>query len=225
MIEAENPRHLSESVDHYTPSRIVEAARATMGRIDLDPFSSAEANKIVQATVFYDGSPGRNAWQKRWAGNVFINPPGGAVDDAGNRIEPDCSATGDCGLPPGHYHVGRHSAQRRAWFKLAAEYTSGRVHRAVFVCFSLELLQTTQSGDPILFRQTPSDEPVILPIPLEFPICYPRRRVEYVRPGGAVGKSPPHSSCIVYLTSRGDTSRFEQEFSRFGRIVVPSSRR
>ena len=37
----------------YTPAYIIEAARKTMGTIDLDPASSVIANETVKATTFY----------------------------------------------------------------------------------------------------------------------------------------------------------------------------
>ena len=39
----------SGKVEYYTPPRIIEAARRTMGRIDLDPASSVKANETVKA--------------------------------------------------------------------------------------------------------------------------------------------------------------------------------
>ncbi|MFB6214860.1 MAG: hypothetical protein ABEI54_03225, partial [Candidatus Bipolaricaulia bacterium] len=48
------PQHLSLTNEHFTPPKIVEAARETMGGIDLDPASCAIANeKLVQAEKFF----------------------------------------------------------------------------------------------------------------------------------------------------------------------------
>lgn len=164
----------------------------------------------------------RNGWARRWYGRLLVNPPGGLVDDAGWPILPGCDVTGACGLPAGdgvpgeycmdsagaalrprtaggapgafgHRHRGRHSSQKRAWFKLAAEYLAGRVASATFVCFSVEILQSSQSDPPPALAGH---------LPLDFPICYPSRRVGYVRPGGEVGRQPPHASCVVYLPPR-----------------------
>lgn len=65
----------SERVEWYTPSAIIEAARRTMGSIDLDPASCAIANETVQAenffTVYDDGL------SHDWYGNVWMNHPFG----------------------------------------------------------------------------------------------------------------------------------------------------
>lgn len=63
----------SGNYEYYTPPEIIEAARTCMGSIDLDPFSSVEANKRVKAknifTVEDDG------WEQDWYGNMWINHP------------------------------------------------------------------------------------------------------------------------------------------------------
>jgi hypothetical protein len=198
-------RHSSATVEHYTPPSIVEAARAVLGGIDLDPFSCTRANETVKAGGFYSleetafsrgmaGSAGNCGWKNYWHGRVFINPPGGRGPN-------------------------NESNQKRAWFKLAAEYDAGRVSAAIFVCFSVELLQTTQVK--------PTGK-----LPLDFPICYPSKRVAYIREDGTVGGSPPHSSCIVYVPPRrtdglvcereAGLDRFRTAFAPIGRVVVPS---
>lgn len=60
----------------FTPSYYIELSKMVLGNIDLDPFSSAAANKIVQATRFFDLET--NAFKQQWfkkAGTVFMNPP------------------------------------------------------------------------------------------------------------------------------------------------------
>lgn len=70
-----NVLHSSESIDYYTPVRYVEAARTVMGRIDLDPASCEEANRVVKAdTIFTLDDDGL---LQEWSGRVWLNPPYG----------------------------------------------------------------------------------------------------------------------------------------------------
>ena len=57
----------------YTPAQYVEAARQAMGGIDLDPASSIQAQKIVQAEKYFTASD--NGLNQEWHGRVWMNPP------------------------------------------------------------------------------------------------------------------------------------------------------
>jgi len=66
---------MSESNEWYTPKPYVDAARELMRGIDVDPASNEFANRIVQATTYYDILS--NGLDKPWAGHVWLNPPYG----------------------------------------------------------------------------------------------------------------------------------------------------
>lgn len=57
----------------YTPMEYIEAARAAMGIIDLDPASSDIAQKTVKAVTYYTEQD--DGLTKPWFGNVWLNPP------------------------------------------------------------------------------------------------------------------------------------------------------
>ena len=54
-----------------------------------------------------------------------------------------------------------------------------------------------------------------------FPMCFPSRRLQFSRPGGADVTSAPHASVIVCLTDDPLTAaRFAREFSAVGPIAI-----
>ena len=64
---------MAGTAEWYTPAPIIEAARAVLGGIDLDPASCAEANRTVQATKYFDQKA--NGLERSWYGRIWLNPP------------------------------------------------------------------------------------------------------------------------------------------------------
>ncbi len=186
-----NVQHSSETVEHFTPPEIVEAARDVLGTIDLDPASCALANRIVRAKAIF--TKRRNGLTKPWYGNVFLNPPGGVCDAKGRSTRKRVSGGG--------------SAAAAWWGKLATEYSEGRVDSAIFIGFSLELLQRTQGrGYPYM--------------PLDCPFCIPTKRIRFLRAHGrrvVPGNQPTHANVIVYLGH--DAGQFVRAFYPLGCVV------
>ena len=59
--------------ESYTPLEYIEAARAVMGTIDLDPASCDYAQQTVKAKVYFTKDD--NGLDRPWLGNIFLNPP------------------------------------------------------------------------------------------------------------------------------------------------------
>lgn len=215
--------HLSESNEHGTPAYIVEAARAWMGGIDLDPASSARFNTVVRASRWYGaGSPWcTNGFTTGWEGRVFLNCPGGKCDDQGRLVimrrgdRGPCTETGECGLAPGHTHEGVQSSTRAWWGKLFREFRRGLVTEAVWVGFSLDSLQPRRGATA---AQDPAD----------FPVCIIDHRLRFTKPtaeGGLVPQGAPvHGNFVAGLTNRySRLAPFASAFQPHGRIMVPYS--
>jgi phage N-6-adenine-methyltransferase len=68
-----------DSDNWQTPSQYLEAARATMGSIDFDPFSDEEANQRVGAREFYTQEEDAfiTSWPMERNATVWMNPPYG----------------------------------------------------------------------------------------------------------------------------------------------------
>ena len=73
------------SHEWYTPKHIIDMVLEVFPRIDFDPFSSEEANKIVGAAQFFTKND--DAFSMEWpdVDYVFVNPPGPVKGDRSTR--------------------------------------------------------------------------------------------------------------------------------------------
>jgi hypothetical protein len=112
--------HNSGESEWYTPAAYIEAARAVMGDIDLDPASTAVANEVVKASVYYAVDADGLAYE--WYGRVWLNPP---------YAQPACALF--CGHLLGELTAERvraacvlvNNATETAWFQALARRAAG----------------------------------------------------------------------------------------------------
>lgn len=120
-----------------------------------------------------------------WYGNVFCNPPGGKI--------------------------GGKSLAKLFWQKLMR---SPNVKQAIFLAFSIELLQTSQLSED--------------PDACQYVVCIPKRRLAFTDATGRVVTGNTHASAIVYVSNNDNFQRkhlanvrFAEEFNQYGSILKP----
>jgi ParB family chromosome partitioning protein len=108
--------HVAEG-DFYTHQTLIEAARAAMGGIDLDPASCRDANTVVQAREFY--SFRENGLLHDWNGRVWLNPPFGnwgewaakaVAEWKSGRVTQLCALASSRASTAQHFHPLVHAA-------------------------------------------------------------------------------------------------------------------
>lgn len=199
-------QHSSSSNEHYTPEDYVLAGRNTMGGIDFDPATSLEANAWIRAPYFctYGSDVLHVPWALEGAAplRTWLNPPGGKYlkdKTTGKWVETKPK--------PGKKGAGFGISSAFVWWeKLQAEWWTRRIHQAIFVGFTLEILRTSQAA--------------ALPVQC-FHRCYPKDRIRFITPGGEEGDSPGHGNVIAYLPPTNEPGassfeRFAHHFHGFG---------
>jgi phage N-6-adenine-methyltransferase len=68
-----NVRGCSGDNEWCTPPNVIALVRTVLGRIDLDPASNLDAQRIVRAKRFYTKAD--SGLDHPWRGRVFLNPP------------------------------------------------------------------------------------------------------------------------------------------------------
>ena len=193
-----------------------------MGGIDLDPATTQFANRVVRARRIF--TQGMDGLSRSWAGRVFLNPPGGTLD------QPEMKTRSRAVL----------------WYQyLAEEWRAGRVSEAIFIGFSIELLQSVQQCQLDRALQ-----------PLAFSCCIPAARIKFEALADELlaraeeelafeshegkirrlnvrcdylqsmlgqrvaGDQPTHGNIIVHMPSdQASVRRFYEEFSTLGYVT------
>ena len=77
--------HSKKTFKWGTPRWVIQISKILLdNQIHLDPASSPEFNQLVQALVFYTEQD--NGLIQEWGGNVFLNPPGGLVNEFWQKL-------------------------------------------------------------------------------------------------------------------------------------------
>lgn len=205
-----NAKHLSKTAEHYTPGVFAEAARGTMGGIDLDPATCGQANRIIRAPITYGPEWGTDGLQEEWGGRVFLNPPGGSLmpilNDQHDRKTGELIRKADSPELVSWKEWARREFKTKSlavafWVKLTRELGSRRVEEAVFLGFTLEILVTTQGIRDVW--------------PLaKCPICIPSKRIKFLDQDLSPQKAPTHANVIAYCGA--STNRFVDCFEDLG---------
>lgn len=176
----------------FTARDVLDVARVLLTTIDLDPASSAAANTVVKAKVFYTES--ENGFDRPWSGRVFCNPPGGRVDPATGELMPkeQGNSVGVNG-PAAWWHQG------------ARRWLAGEIEEFFFYGFNIEVLHHAQAERTItrLAACAPGADYLL---PTDTIVIHPdhRLRNQHLDASGKVveAKSGTNASMLAWLPPR-----------------------
>lgn len=199
-------RHSMDSDSWYTPSVYVEAAREVMGGIDLDPASHEEANRTVQAALFFTEAD--DGLTQPWAGRVFLNPPGGRVKEFWIKL-----------------------MSTYGWPSPRDGDALRRMPQAIWIGYSLEQLQTLQRtgwSTPLHFSLcVPSQRIAFVEndakrlarlAKIDAENVIRAAKGEPLKRRSDKADSPSHANYITYLGAHKEA--FARAFSPFGQVVL-----
>lgn len=184
---SDNVLHSSGSDSWLTPPDICQRVTRVLGKVDVDPCSPSDPS-ISHVGAGIRLTEKEDSLSFSWASilpnrplSVFCNPPGGKV---GNRSKPVLF-----------------------WERLCEFKFSGNLSHAIFLGFSIEFLQVSQSCTLAA---------------LDLPFCIPKQRIRFLSPDGSKKFSPTHGNVLVYVPGILDYSHlFYRTFEDLGRVVIP----
>jgi len=194
-----NAQHLSATGEWYTnPTALVPVLETFQGQIDLDPFSSAKANTIVKAVLFWTSID--FPLLRSWYGRVFVNPPGtceivnGVYIGCNRSVKTETGGTRKCtcGLP------------KRILQKCVTQSAIGT--EIVYLAYSVNQLRHLSN--------------IKIPAGLQLTIAIPPKRIAYLdsetlKP---VAGTPCDSAFICMSKNANTHTRFDKAFEATGAL-------
>lgn len=175
-------QHSSKNDRWYTPKWLKPYIHHVIYPIDIDPASDSHGNLVMGASRYWTREINSLsfAWYKKFDEPVtmFCNPPGGKIRNKSKSV--------------------------LFWQKLITLRHAGLLKHAIFLAFSIEQLQTSQSCSSSM---------------LEFPLCIPDKRLAFEDRYGWPQDNPTHANAIIYVPgTRDQTDTFMDVFSSIGAV-------